>query len=89
MNNLPFSFTQSASHDAETDNDNIGARKDLQEVLHIAIAQPRLKQRLERLEKQLNSDPTDTVFTQFAELQDQKRSFNQRITDLAERARAR
>lgn len=65
------------------------AQQDLQEVLHIAVAQPRIAASLTRITAKLDSEPSDEAFLEFAELQEQRRKFGQRISDLAERARAR
>ncbi|MEO1045089.1 MAG: DNA primase [Pseudomonadota bacterium] len=89
LNCLPFSFTRSAPGNPEAAGEHDSARADLREVLQIAIAQPRLKQRLAKLAGELDTDPSDAAFTDYAVLQDQRRSFNRRISDLAERARAR
>lgn len=93
LNSLPFSFaspplTNPAATEASGDT-GASARKDLQEVLQIAIAQPRLEIRLKKLAEELDNDPSDATFAHYAELQEQRRSFKQRISDLAERARAR
>ena len=65
------------------------AQQDLQEVLHIAVAQPRIAASLTRITAKLDSEPSDEAFLEFAQLQEQRRKFGQRISDLAERARAR
>ncbi len=65
------------------------AQRDLQEVLQIAVAQPRITASLRRVSAKLDNEPSDEAFMEFAKLQEQRRNFSQRISDLAERARAR